>query len=337
MRLKLLLLCGIFFVVIFLVGVFIEIFLFGEKTCGDGTPNGLCSSSAPFFCDRGVLVPKASVCGCPSSLKQEGDFCVSKYHTSPQKVNFSYVLDGKWKSLEFVVYEGVLQYFKEKRKNASLSDEKNVSRADFKLGIINDSLQRELVLPLVMEIRNLDKDRIDQLRIAVSLVQNLAYNESRERISVRGNEFSSFRFPYEVLYFGQGVCGERVNLLALLLRELGYGVAVLYYPEEDHEALGIKCSVEHSINGSGYCFVETTGPSIISSEENYYLGLGKLSSTPEIYVLFEGDSLENVREFADADEFDSILRKIREEGKITRWQKLKFERLKKRYGLDKIY
>lgn len=45
------------------------------KTCADGTPYGECSSSPPQFCNNGLLITKASRCGCPPSYHIDGESC----------------------------------------------------------------------------------------------------------------------------------------------------------------------------------------------------------------------------------------------------------------------
>lgn len=65
-------------------------------------------------------------------------------------------------------------------------------------------------------------------------------------------------YPYETLYLDRGVCSDKTFLALTFLRELGYGAAILDFPEINHTAVGIQCPVEESINDSGYCYVETT-------------------------------------------------------------------------------
>jgi len=47
------------------------------QRCGDGTVEGQCSQNVPLFCQNGILVNRASFCGCPSSLVISGDNCVA--------------------------------------------------------------------------------------------------------------------------------------------------------------------------------------------------------------------------------------------------------------------
>ncbi|MDD3285810.1 MAG: hypothetical protein PHG95_04250 [Patescibacteria group bacterium] len=65
-------------------------------------------------------------------------------------------------------------------------------------------------------------------------------------------------YPFETLYLHKGVCADKTFLAVLWLRELGYGAAILDFPESNHSAAGIACPVADSLAGSGYCYVETT-------------------------------------------------------------------------------
>lgn len=75
-------------------------------------------------------------------------------------------------------------------------------------------------------------------------------------------------YPYETIYKNSGVCSDKTFLAVSLLRELGYGAAILDFPDKNHSAVGISCPVSDSIAGSGYCFVETTNyfpPGVVPS------------------------------------------------------------------------
>jgi hypothetical protein len=65
-------------------------------------------------------------------------------------------------------------------------------------------------------------------------------------------------FPYETLYLNKGFCSDKTFLGVAILRELGYGAAILDFPEINHSALGLACLKEQSFNFSGYCYVEMT-------------------------------------------------------------------------------
>ena len=65
-------------------------------------------------------------------------------------------------------------------------------------------------------------------------------------------------YPYETLYKDSGICSDKTFLAVSILRELGYGAAILDFPDLKHSAVGISCPVSESIDGTGYCYVETT-------------------------------------------------------------------------------
>ncbi|NLZ74457.1 hypothetical protein GX917_00920 [Candidatus Falkowbacteria bacterium] len=94
------------------------------------------------------------------------------------------------------------------------------------------------------------------LEATVALVQYIPYDDVKvlENPQLNNNPY----FPYETLYLNKGVCSDKTFLAVALLRQLGYGAAILDFPEKNHSALGVACPTEYSLHGSGYCYVETT-------------------------------------------------------------------------------
>lgn len=266
--------------VIFVVVGFVY-FVFPTNVCGDGTDFDSCSKDKPYFCDEGALVRNAEVCGCPEGFTKYYSVCTSKYQTGPKKVYLNYVLDGEVQKIGFVVYEGVKNYTQTIPRFISYYDGSVPLRQDFKLKNINEPVQREFLLPLVKEIQDLTWSKKEQARIAISLVQNIPYGELNETILVGSQNLNSSRYAYEVVYDMHGICGEKSELLAFLLKEIGYGVSIFYYGEENHEAVGLKCSSLRDYKDTSYCFIETTG---ISNGEV------KALSTPEVIPISDGDS-----------------------------------------------
>ena len=141
------------------------------------------------------------------------------------------------------------------------------------------------------------------------------------------------RYPYEVLYDEEGICGEKSELLAFLLREIGYETVLFYNQEENHESVGIKCPIEESYKRTGYCFVETTGPSIITDDSIEYMGNIVLTSEPEIIHISSGYSLgKYLEEYKDADELKSL-----KKNPFVLFRESRFQRLKEKYGLIEEY
>ncbi len=70
------------------------------------------------------------------------------------------------------------------------------------------------------------------------------------------------RYPVETIVDGRGDCDDRSLLLAALLNRAGYGVALFYFGEANHVAVGIASPVASFLD-SGYAIIETTEKSLI--------------------------------------------------------------------------
>ena len=279
----------IFILIIGGVYLFCEIRNNSEKifVCGDGTFYDTCSLTKPYFCSYGKLVKKASVCGCSELSRREGDNCISEYQVNPKHITLKYTLGGQEDKINYIIYDGFYDYISKLSRFINYREVEKPSRKDFKLKVINNEDQREMLMPLVIEIQNRAENKKDQAKIAKSIVQNIPYKPSFDNVSFWKQAISS-RYPYEVLYDGAGICGEKSELLAFLLKELDYGVAIFYFSEENHEAVGIKCPFFKDFRNTGYCFIETT--------EDYKIGNSKVlktfdvTSTPEIILISDGES-----------------------------------------------
>lgn len=92
-----------------------------------------------------------------------------------------------------------------------------------------------------------------KLEFLMSIIQYIPYDHSK----LNDNPLQP-NYPYETLYKDSGICSDKTFLAVTVLRELGYGAAILDFPTLKHSAAGVSCPVADSINGSGYCYVETT-------------------------------------------------------------------------------
>ena len=305
-------------------------------TCGDGTFYNTCSLDKPYYCEEGILIEKASICGCPKFLpKKEGNFCISEYSKNPKSTPLNYFLRGQEYNVSFIVYEGVYNYVTNLSRFVTSYEEEVPFRSDFKQKAINEEIQKEFLLLLVKKIQNLaPNDKTEQARIAISLVQNIPYGSPQKKMVFGGIEIDYSKYPYEVLYDNEGICGEKSQLLTFLLKELGYGVSIFYFSEENHEAVGIACPLLNSFYGSSYCFVETSGPAIITDFSMEFSNRIKLRSQPEIILISEGISLpKRIYEYKDAEHLNNI-RKRNILGILNLWR---FNTLKEKYNLLEIY
>ncbi|MGE5416013.1 MAG: stalk domain-containing protein [Acidobacteriota bacterium] len=96
----------------------------------------------------------------------------------------------------------------------------------------------------------------------VSFVQGLPYVE--DSASTPYDDYA--RYPLETLLNGGGDCEDTAILAAVLLREMGYGSAIIFVPANDpsHAALGVAGANDlpgtyYLDGGTRYYYLETTG------------------------------------------------------------------------------
>jgi hypothetical protein len=257
---------------------------------------------------------------------------------------FQYTLRGSSGSIEFHLFSGVNGYaaclgetvqdeFRltcEERfllsttKKEIFLDERNTTLLKFEDPFLNRYLRDFLS---VLRTRADDSD--DQVRLAVSLVQHIPYDTVKQEEFLRG-EYSPNRLPYQVLYENTGICNEKAKLLAYLLKELGYGVALLSYPKEKHMAVGILVPEEYRTPGCGdYAYIESTRPTIVSQVNQ------DIRSTPEIIVIAEGKEFDSIgEEYADARELERLL--ARKNG-LTEEEYHRARALSQKYDLSIVF
>jgi hypothetical protein len=268
--------------------------------CSDGTISGGCTANKPLYCLNGTFVSRSSICGCLEEQVEQGEGCVSIYETGEKEGIFGYVLRGDKKTITIPVYYGLDSY------QANISryyycNPECPSDIELEMKYIDEPKQRDKLLGLVDRISSMASTNDDRARMAISLVQNIPYDTGKlDVLNATG------RYPYEVLYDDLGICEEKSHLLAFLLRELGYGTALLKYDAEDHMAVGIKCADDYAYRGTGYCFVETTVPSIITFSEANYSIAGRLLSAPEVLKVSDGAEFNAAEEYSDANEWERI-------------------------------
>ncbi len=232
-----------------------------------------------------------------------GGIFVGNLTTGEKNINLIYTLNGDKGYINYVVYRGLKDHLQGMGGSVTYNYIEPTDK-DFIMKKLNNKKQDELLFTLVDKIKNKSLDKDNQVRIAISLVQNIPYDYAG-----LSSLDSDGKYPYEVIYDGRGVCGEKSELLAYLLRGLGYGVVLFEYTVENHRAVGIKCPVQYSYKNSGYCFIESTTPSIITDDQLEYPGFGKLIdgrleytrygklySTPEIIYICDGISFNSVSE-----------------------------------------
>lgn len=239
--------------------------------------------------------------------------------------NLFYIIDGVEGVIKIPVYAEYKRHFYERREKEPPTF--------FKL--ITNVSQREYLDELIRKIMETSTIEGNDARIAISMVQAIPYGES-PRFQGYG-----MRYPYEVIFDNCGICCEKSALLALLLKEMGYGVALFDYRDihDKHTALGVSCPIEYSYRGSGYAFIESTGRSIVTDTELLYqkctcwgISKEKLKSTPEVIEVSDGRNFDCYREFFDGKDWNKYSSLLKLDG-FDYFSSALIRRLMLKYGL----
>lgn len=228
---------------------------------------------------------------------------------------FAYVLNGVKGSVSVPLQDSVYAEYAKKPDPAYNHPYNSRTNSTYYLAYMDDAAQQPAIAALAQAIRQKVSDPDDQARIAVSLVQHIPYKEGGKQ----------YRYPYEVLFKNQGVCGEKSMLLAVLLRELGFGSSVFYFLPEDHMVTGIRAPSPYDFRNSGYAFIEATEPYIITDSATDTLAQWKFTSTMEVTPVGTGQDLRSIAADAgDARQWGALAAKIKSLSPAERqeWQAL---------------
>lgn len=219
-----------------------------------------------------------------------------------KEVSFNWEFNNREYKLTTTLHESVYEFYNEQPKEYTCigscsPDWKEKYYGTFLQVPEEDNTFKELISTIKEkgEQQGLSDSQI--LEMTVSFIQSIPYDE----IGIK-EELPLARYPYEVLYEKKGVCSGKSFLGALLVKELGYGVALFSYEKENHMAIGIKCEKQVSSYNSGYCFTELTNPGwkIGIEDFNDIKGIRPsertpvLSNTPEVYVIADGKTYRGV-------------------------------------------
>jgi len=135
---------------------------------------------------------------------------------------------------------------------------------------------------------DLSNDKLAEL--AISFVQNIPYDKKKGQAAVNGTLKDSNRHPYEVLYDKKGKCDEKSFLIDAILAKMGYGTTLFLHKQDKHMTAGVKCPVQYSTYGSGYCIIESTQVSRIGVAPLSVNSLG-LASVGNSLFSYSSDSI----------------------------------------------
>ncbi len=160
----------------------------------------------------------------------------------------SYVLTMYIDANMFMHYKSLERYWDHKDYYRYITDENN------------EAIIRELVKCI--------RDTVDQVGDNPSKVARALADFAQDSIEyVLDSDSAGMveypRYPIETLYLGIGDCEDTTMLMAALLRELGYEVAIIELPS--HMAVALRVSDDYSagsyyqIDGKRYIYIESTG------------------------------------------------------------------------------
>jgi hypothetical protein len=121
--------------------------------------------------------------------------------------------------------------------------------------------EKELISTVANCFKNAESDasydEYDVVCNVIAFVQSFTYIS--DSASTGFDEYP--RYPLETLFDRKGDCEDTAILVATLIRELGYGTALIFF--DDHCAVGVKGSATlpgtyYEVNGIRYYYVETT-------------------------------------------------------------------------------
>lgn len=223
---------------------------------------------------------------------------VAELEIGKRKQSYPYTTRSQSQFLYYDIYVGVNSYLQERYPNRPTDFYNTASLEGYYRQYVSDPVQKKYLDDLIENIRDRSDLPQERARIAISLIQHIPYTVT-----------SHTYYPYEVLSYNSGKCEDKSILAAYVLSQMGYGTALLLYYPEHHMALGLKCPKQFSINNSGYCFVETTTPTIMTFNNGTYTGVGRLTSQPEIIRISDGNSFETIEEeYTDAKSLDTVLK-----------------------------
>jgi len=195
---------------------------------------------------------------------------------NPKTVTLSCSYSGKNLQVETTTYGNINNYYK----NYNLSEKTEYIEKDQfeKFVYVNqgDKTIKNLVAS-IKKVASANKLNEDQtLELAACFVQNIPYDDSKANIVLadnsQGNTANSEQYPYQTLYLNKGICTDKAYLGSAILKELGYGTALMIFPADKHMALSISVPLGYGSFNSGYSILDVTiigfSPGVIPTKMN---------------------------------------------------------------------
>jgi len=115
----------------------------------------------------------------------------------------------------------------------------------------DDVLIYSLVRQLNDEARASNFSELDKLRFVLKFVQSLTYTADN---ATTPSYMEYPRYPVETLFEQRGDCEDTSILLAAILTQMGYDVAIIFFERFDHMGLGIYVPFEEKMYGNSWIY-----------------------------------------------------------------------------------
>ncbi|MCT8337116.1 hypothetical protein FKB36_06295 [Methanoculleus sp. Afa-1] len=152
------------------------------------------------------------------------------------------------------------------------------------LAFVNDSYQEPFYTDLLAALREIrDREELDDdryLELIAAFVQSIPYETDASTTEPK--------FPIVTYVDAAGDCDDKSLLLAGLLAREGYGVALFYFEEEKHMAVGAK-SAGCCYRNTSYAYIETTNRSYVGIPPAALADGTVLSSDPLVIPVGDAD------------------------------------------------
>ncbi|WP_292394599.1 hypothetical protein [Methanoculleus sp. UBA303] len=147
----------------------------------------------------------------------------------------------------------------------------------------NDSHQEPFYADLLAAFRGIrDREDLDDdrfLELIAAFVQSIPYRADASLVEPK--------FPIETYVDSEGDCDDKSLLLAGLLAREGYGVALLYFRDEAHMAVGVR-SAGCPYRNTPFAYIETTNTSYVGIPPAALSNGTILSSDPLVIPVGDG-------------------------------------------------
>lgn len=156
-------------------------------------------------------------------------------------------------------YQSILNYYRNKPHPPLASNFAHLSTYVYSYDPDGEKILKTLVSRLkeIAEKEGIKGDRV--VDFVISFVQAFPYIS--DSVSTPYDDYT--RYPIETLVERKGDCEDTALLVAVLLKELGYGSALIIMPEEGHAAAGVLGSdnmfgAYYKVGNKKYFYLETT-------------------------------------------------------------------------------